>query len=347
MSIPAGGRRAADHRARELREPLREPQREPLSEPLSEPLDEPLRVADGVWAVPVPLRGSPLRSVTVFLVETSDGLVLIDAGYDHPACWDAFTRGLAETGHALDAVRLVLLTHNHPDHVGFAGRVRDLTGARVVMGRDDDFEHQRRVRGGGFLVQLRATLDRTGAPPDVIEKMYTGALGIAEHAEDLRLDLAPERDSEHVLGDVTIRGLHAPGHTHGHTVYVDDARGVVFTGDTLMAEGPTQLAVPSLPGDDPAGDLLTSLDRLRDLGAGLACPAHGRPYRDVARRAEELKAFHLAELDTVARLLPDRGTAWEIAPFLTRGKPWTELGTGGKRFALIHTLSLILGVVAR
>ncbi|QFG24656.1 MBL fold metallo-hydrolase [Actinomadura sp. WMMB 499] len=324
MSIPAGGRRAADRRAAELREPL--------------------RVTDGVWAVPVPLHGSPLRSVTVFLVETSDGLVLIDAGYDHPSCWEPFTRAVAEIGHELAAVRLVLLTHNHPDHIGFADRIRALSGARVVMGRDDDFAHQRDVRGGGFLVQLRATLDRTGAPPDVIEEMYTGALGIARHTEDLRLDLAPERDSEHVVGDVTIRGLHTPGHTHGHAVYVDDARGVVFTGDTMMAEGPTQLAVPSLPGDDPAGDLLASLDRIRDLGAGIACPAHQTPYRDVRRRAEELAAFHRAELDAVARLLRTRESAWEIAPCLTWSKPWDELGTGGKRFALVHTLSLILGV---
>ena len=323
MSIPVDARHAAAYRARGL--------------------PDPLRVTDGVWGVPVPLNGSPLGYVTVFLVETPDGLVLIDAGYEHRSCWESFTRSVAELGHDLADVRLVLLTHNHPDHVGFAGRVRAASGAKVVMGRDDDFARQKRVRGG-FLVQLRRALERTGAPHDVIDDMYDAATKVARLSEDLDLDLAPEGDSEHVLGGVTILGLHTPGHTFGHTVYVDTSRGVVFTGDTMMAEGPTQLAVPSLPGDDPAGDLLRSLDRIRGLGAEIACPAHQFPYRGVAARADELKAFHQAELDTVERLLRTHGSAWEIVPHLKRTKPWEELGTGSKRFALIHTLSLILGV---
>ena len=323
MSTPVSEQHAAAHRAREV--------------------PGPLRVTDGVWAVPVPLHGSPLRSITVFLVETSEGLVLIDAGYDHRSCWESFTASLGEIGHELDAVRLVLLTHNHPDHVGFAGRVREETGARVVMQLADDFAHQRRVRGG-FLVQLRRALEQTGAPDDVIEEMYATGAGVARHAEDLELDEAPDGASEHVLGDVTILGVPTPGHTYGHAVYVDTARGVVFTGDTMMAEGPTQLAIPSLPADDPAGDLLRSLDRIADLDARFACPAHQFPYRDVAARAAELKAHHQAELDTVAGLLGTYGTAWEIVPHLTWSRPWDELGPGTRRFALIHTLSLIRGV---
>ncbi|MGI5200687.1 MBL fold metallo-hydrolase [Spirillospora sp. CA-108201] len=302
-----------------------------------------MRVTDGVWAVPVPLHGSPLRSVTVFLVETSEGLVLVDAGYDHPSCWESFTASLAEIGHELDAVRLVLLTHNHPDHTGFAGRVREETGARVVMQLADDFAHQRRVRGGGFLVQLRRALEQTGAPDGVIEQMYSAAVGVARHAEDLELDEAPGGAREHVLGDVTILGVPTPGHTYGHAVYVDTTRGVVFTGDTMMAEGPTQLAIPCLPQDDPAGDLLRSLDLIAALDARIACPAHQFPYRGIAARARELKAHHRAELDTVAELLRTHRTAWEIVPHLTWARPWDRLGTGGKRFALVHTLSLIRG----
>ncbi|WP_289008817.1 MBL fold metallo-hydrolase [uncultured Thermomonospora sp.] len=321
MSIPVDTAHAAAYRSRRI--------------------PEPLQVTGGVWAVPVPLGDSPLGYITVFLVETGDGLVLIDAGYEHPSCWKSFTATVAELGLDLAAVRLVLLTHNHPDHVGFADRVRALSGARVVMGRADDFAHQRSVRGG-FLVQLRRALDMTGAPPEVTDAMYRAALKVAKHSENLEPDLAPEGDSEHVVGDVTFLGLHTPGHTYGHTVYIDTSRGVVFTGDTLMAEGPTQLAVPSLPGDDPAGDLLASLDRIRDLDVQIACPAHQFPYRDVAARAAELKAFHQAELEAVAKLLRTHRTAWEIAPHLRWSKPWDELGIGGKRFALIHTLSLVL-----
>ncbi|MGJ3558037.1 hypothetical protein ACR6C2_00345 [Streptomyces sp. INA 01156] len=86
------------------------------------------------------------------------------------------------------------------------------------------------------------------------------------------------------------------------------------------------MAIPSLPEDNPAADLFGTLDRIRDLGAEIACPAHQFAYRDVAERAMELKAFHQREVEKVRGLLADHGTAWEIAPHLTWPKPWDELG---------------------
>ncbi|WFE66373.1 MBL fold metallo-hydrolase [Micromonospora sp. WMMD714] len=299
----------------------------------------PAQVVDGVWAVPVPLHGSALRSITVFLIETRDGPVLVDAGYDHPSCWASFQRSMAAIGQRVDAIAAVLITHNHPDHVGFADRVRAASGARVVMGHADDFTTMHRRRGT-FLEQLRAALDLTGAPPDVVATMYTDAVAVTAHPENLRLDTALTGETELRFGEVTLRALPAPGHTYGHTVYLD-SRGLVFTGDTMMAEGPTQLAIVSRPGDDPAADLFRTLARLRDLGAAVACPAHQFPYRDVAARAEALAAFHHDEVETVRGLVRDGVTAWDLARRMTWKKPWDELGRGTRRFALVHTLALL------
>lgn len=304
----------------------------------------PSSVIDGVWAVPVPLHGSPLRSIVVYLIETDAGLILIDAGYEHPSCWDSFQSSMTDLGLDITTIELVLLTHNHPDHVGFADRVRQVSGARVVMGQNDDFEHQGKVRGG-FLTQLRNALDLTGAPADVTAEMFAEARKVAHHAEDLVLDVVLTEDTDFTLGGVTVRALHAPGHTYGHTVYLD-SRGLVFTGDTMMAEGPTQLAIPSQEGDNPAADLFTTLDRIQDLDAEIACPAHQFAYTGVAERAAELKAFHQGEVAAVRDLLNAHSTAWEIAPKLTWAKAWDELGSGTRRFALIHTSALIRGAAS-
>ncbi|WP_343446489.1 MBL fold metallo-hydrolase [Micromonospora schwarzwaldensis] len=299
----------------------------------------PTEVVDGVWAVPVPLHGSALRSITVFLIETGDGPVLVDAGYDHPSCWTSFQRSLASIGHRVDAISTVLLTHNHPDHVGFADRLRAVAGARVVMGGADDFAtmHHRR---GSFLQQLRTALALTGAPPDVVDGMYADAVEVAVHHESLRLDVSLTGRTEFRFGDVTIHAVPTPGHTYGHTVYFD-TRGLVFTGDTMMAEGPTQLAIVSRPEDDPAADLFRSLRRIRDLGAEIACPAHQFPYRDVAARADALVAFHRDEVEALRGLTGDGATAWDLARRTTWKKPWDDLGRGTRRFALVHTLALL------
>ncbi|MEU7957059.1 MBL fold metallo-hydrolase [Micromonospora humida] len=319
MSIPVSDAHAASWRARQV----------PV----------PTQVVDGVWAIPVPLHGSALRSITVFLITTGDGPVLVDAGYDHPSCWTSFQRSVASIGQRVDTIAAVLLTHNHPDHVGFADRVRAASGARVVMGAPDDFATMHRRRGT-FLQQVRTALDLTGAPPDVVTAMYADAVAVAVHQEDLRLDVAVEHDTEFRFGDVTVRALPAPGHTYGHTVYVD-ARGLVFTGDTMMAEGPTQLAIVSRPDDDPAADLFGTLARIGDLGAAIACPAHQFPYRNVAARAQALAAFHRDEVETVRGLARDGDTAWDVARRMTWKKPWDELGRGTRRFALVHTLALL------
>ncbi|WGD45190.1 MBL fold metallo-hydrolase [Streptomyces cathayae] len=320
MSIPVSKEHAASYRAREV--------------------SGPTPVVDGVWSVPVPLHGSPLHSVIVYLIETPEGPVLIDAGYEHPTCWASFQEALERIGRSPKSIRAVLLTHNHPDHVGFADRVRDVSGAQIVMHQDDDFAFLHRGRGR-FLTQLHTALVMTGAPDDVVESMYAEAGKVAKHSESLDLDVALTEDIDFRFGDVTVRAIHAPGHTYGHTIFV--SQGLVFTGDTMMPEGPTQLAIPSLPEDNPAADLFGTLDRIRDLGAEIACPAHQFAYRDVAERAMELKAFHQREVEKVRGLLADHGTAWEIAPHLTWPKPWDELGPGTRRFALIHTLALLHG----
>ncbi|WP_433528401.1 MBL fold metallo-hydrolase [Micromonospora sp. CA-263727] len=319
MSIPVSELHAASYRARQV--------------------PAPTEVVDGVWAIPVPLHGSALRYVTVFLIDTADGLVLIDAGYDHPSCWQSFQRCVGSIGRRVDAITAVLLTHNHPDHVGFADHLRTVSGAQVVMGRADDFATMRQRRGG-FLQQLRAALELTGAPPEVVDAMYADAVEVAVHDESLRLDHAPAGETTFRFGDVTLLAVPTPGHTYGHTVYFD-TRGLVFTGDTMMAEGPTQLAIVSRPDDDPAADLFRSLARIRALDAGIACPAHQFPYRDVAARVDELTALHRGEVEAVRDLVRDGDGAWTLAQRMTWKKPWAELGRGTQRFHLMHALALL------
>ena len=57
-----------------------------------------------------------------YLVEDSGGLTLVDAGT--PGDWQLFLRSLDALGRRLGDVDAVVLTHAHPDHVGFAERAR-------------------------------------------------------------------------------------------------------------------------------------------------------------------------------------------------------------------------------
>src|ERR1044072_6244130 len=80
-------------------------------------------VPPGLWSIPVPMAGSPLRYVLVYALALPDGVALVDAGWPTDDAWSALVDGLAACGYALTDVRAVLVTHWHADHHGLAGSV--------------------------------------------------------------------------------------------------------------------------------------------------------------------------------------------------------------------------------
>jgi len=90
-------------------------------------------LGSGLWSVPVPIPDNPLGYTLVYLLETAQGPVLVDAGWDDPTTWQALTEGIGATGASVEDVYGVLVTHYHPDHHGLAGAVRDASGAWIAM----------------------------------------------------------------------------------------------------------------------------------------------------------------------------------------------------------------------
>lgn len=78
--------------------------------------------------------------VGCFVVETSDGLLLIDSMFPGPRWEGILEEGLAALGYQGRNIRSVLVTHGHSDHYGCAGYLRETYGAKVYMSAiDEDF----------------------------------------------------------------------------------------------------------------------------------------------------------------------------------------------------------------
>jgi len=295
----------------------------------------PRQVTDGVWSIPVPLTGSPLVSMTMYLVETAEGLVLIDAGYDDGPAWRALLAGLEAAGAAPSEVRTAVLTHNHPDHIGLADRLRREGGTVIAVHPLDCFAAQRSIRGG-FLDQLERSLRIAGVPEAETEAMMRSARRVARHDESLVPDLLVTEGE--LPGGAGLEVLHTPGHTYGHVSLLDRGRRLLFTGDLVMPSGETQLAPVSLEEDDPFRDLSASLRRIGDLAVDLVLPGHQYPIEDHARRTREAEAARGERLAEVERAARSAGTAWEVAALLTWPRPWADMRTTAKRFAVVQTL---------
>src|SRR3989442_6236699 len=97
-----------------------------------QPLPEADEVAPGVWKITLPIP-FPLRTVNVYALVGNDGWALVDAGIGVPEARAAFWEGLQRVGLTIDNLRTIVLSHDHPDHIGLSGELQEQSGAAVYM----------------------------------------------------------------------------------------------------------------------------------------------------------------------------------------------------------------------
>jgi glyoxylase-like metal-dependent hydrolase (beta-lactamase superfamily II) len=77
----------------------------------------------------------PFGMVNAHLIISEAGCILVDAGI--PGSEHKIERVLARYGLALHNIKLIIVTHAHPDHAGSAARLRELSDAPILAHRDD------------------------------------------------------------------------------------------------------------------------------------------------------------------------------------------------------------------
>ncbi|MEV5600615.1 MBL fold metallo-hydrolase [Streptomyces sp. NPDC052299] len=208
--------------------------------------------------------------VSCYLVDTDEGITLIDAGL--PGHWKDLLRELRALGKSADDIRGLVLTHGDSDHIGFAERLRTAHGVPVFVHADDALRARTGkkpkvavgpMRPGPALGFLGYSLRKDGLRP-----RYVGA--VTEIADGDVLDLP---------GSPVIVGM--PGHSPGSVAVHVPLADAVFVGDALTTRhvltgrtGPQ----PAPFTDDPA-EALASLDRIAGLSASWVLPGHGAPWR--------------------------------------------------------------------
>lgn len=247
-------------------------------------------VRPGIWTLAVPFRFGVPDATLVYAVEGSDGaLTLIDPGWTTDDDLGALRDGLAGIGRSLDEVGLVVVTHLHADHLGAAAAIRRATGARVAMHRlevdalrrerEDAAANDADIATWGLPEHLRA---------GVVEAWGSGRrIGLGRTAEPFADLLLEDGDVLPVAGR-TIRTLWTPGHTAGHCCFVDEADGLLFTGDHVLPRINSGIGLGGRTGANPLGDYLASLGRLDGYADLEVCPGHEYRFRDVVTRARTL-----------------------------------------------------------
>ncbi|WP_267244301.1 MBL fold metallo-hydrolase [Streptomyces sp. PR69] len=306
----------------------------------------------GVWSIAVPIPGNPLGHTLVHLLDTGRGPVLIDAGWDDPASWDALSDGLAALGTSAAELHGVVVTHHHPDHHGLSGRVREASGAWIAMHAADAavVRRTRAAEPGLWLDYLADKLERAGAPEEHIAPLRAArAAGRSGELPGLRPALPDRGIAPGELLDLAGRRLRAvwtPGHTPGHVcLHLEEdhparlpGHGRLFSGDHLLPEITPHIGLYEDPDDatvtDPLGDYLDSLERVGRLGPAEVLPSHQHAFTGAPARVRELLAHHEARLTALLGLLERPLTPWQAAERMDWNRPWEQIPHGSRNIAV-------------
>ncbi len=269
-----------------------------------------------LWArLPVP---GPLRHINVWLLDDGDGWTLVDTGMntaDSRTAWDGPLH--AQLGGR--PLRRILCTHHHPDHAGLAQHLATRHGAEVLMSAGEHDVMRRIEHAWHDEAAAEARCEAVRAEGVTVEgemrvlvrlERYRGVMSgiparVTPVADGEVLEAGGRRWTARVLG----------GHTDAQLVLHCARDGLLVSADQVLPRITSNVGIyPERADLDPVASYLHSFDVLDELPADtLVLPAHGNPFRGLRARVAQLRAHHLATLDTIVGMLDRPVTATELA----------------------------------
>jgi glyoxylase-like metal-dependent hydrolase (beta-lactamase superfamily II) len=283
-------------------------------------------LAGGIRRVTLPLPTRP-GHVHAYLLPGDDGWTLVDTGLGLP---DARDRWAAELEELPGPVARIFVTHFHPDHVGAARDVAELTGAPVAQGRLD-YEQCALVWGGDDWADVLVDwFRRHGVPDEVTSELV-------EQGSVYRPFIRFQPDPELIEPGDLVDGweaVAAPGHADGQLMLHRD--GTLVAADHLLDRISPTVGLWPQSRPDPLGDYLDALEETIALEPSLAVAGHGEPIADPSGRARQLLDHHRDRLEaTAAALSAEPRTGYEVS-FPLFG---SDLKASARRFAVAEALS--------
>jgi glyoxylase-like metal-dependent hydrolase (beta-lactamase superfamily II)/8-oxo-dGTP pyrophosphatase MutT (NUDIX family) len=244
----------------------------------------PIFYAPHVQMIPLQTLALPPSTHTNAYLVGSGPVYLLDPGPSDVAeqqlLFDALDVQYALGRH----LTAVVLSHQHPDHVGAAA----------------------------------ITAQRYGVPiwsHPLTARALVGRLSVDRELNDGdRLDLGTCPDGGHW----ELEALHTPGHAAGHLAFLDSRFGLLFAGDMVS----TLSSVVIAPPEGDLAVYLDALRRLRQLDCRLLLPSHGGPSARPRQLLDECLA-HRQEREELLLATLKTGTKFvtELAVEMYRGLP--------------------------
>ncbi|GEM_PF-2178458 len=196
------------------------------------------------------------------------------------------------------------------------------------------------------LTRLKRANYEAAHPGEESSNLHKGHTHSGSHGEvpvggvDLAPDYTFSEGQRITLGDVTLKVVHTPGHTPGHSCYYHEESGAIFTGDHILKritpnpgihfyDEDYNRRMRSLP------EYLRSLKKIAALNTKRVLPAHEEEVLDLPGSVERLVHHHERRGEKVlSAVLEGRNSPFDILPYVFPAL---------RAFALLPAMAEVIG----
>ena len=270
-------------------------------------------------ALPTPFL---VGRVNAYLIE-DEPLTLVDTGPNSGTTLDELDTGLRALGHTIADLGLIVITHQHIDHLGLLEILVRRSGAEVAaLDRLAPYLRDFSAAASADDVYASQIMARHGVPADVITALSAVGASFRAYGSSAVVTRPLADGGDLALAGRRLRILHRPGHSPSDTVLWDQERGMMLAGDHLLAHiSSNPLITRPLEGPDPSGerphallDYIASLRATREMPLELVLTGHGAPVTDHVALIDERLHLHDRRAAKLLRMLADGPlTAYEMA----------------------------------
>jgi glyoxylase-like metal-dependent hydrolase (beta-lactamase superfamily II) len=246
--------------------------------------------------------------VNCYLIEDRP-LTLVDTGPNSGTSLDELQRALDAHGRAIEELELIVLTHQHVDHLGLLEVLERRSGADVAalhLLAAYLAEFAESAAADDRYVQ--AIMRRHGVAPDLITAL--GAVGATLRSFGSAGHVTrPLHDGDTLqLRDRRLQVLHRPGHSPTDTLFWDPDRRILLAGDHLIGHiSSNPLVSRPLTGNGPRPrsliSYIASLRATRELPADLVLSGHGEPIVGHRALIDQRLRMHERRARKILRML--------------------------------------------